>query len=221
MGKIKPENKYVRFIKKSDSNSRKLIVQCKICGNIYEQWQNNYYIEQDPCRCTTKVKNQRLYRTYFNMIHRCYREKQSDYSRYGGCGITVCDEWRNSYKAFETWALNNGYSDDLTIDRIDSSLGYSPDNCRWVDTIFQGNNLRTNIKFVVNWHQASLKRICDVYGLNYKSEHARYLKVGYDETLERLAEITDTLILFYDQEIDCNLPLLREKVGRERVREFT
>lgn len=91
-GAIKPENKYSRFIKKSDTNNKKWIVQCKTCGKIYEQWQNNYYIGQDPCGCTTKVKSQRLYRTYFNMIHRCYREKQDDYPRYGGRGITVCDE---------------------------------------------------------------------------------------------------------------------------------
>ena len=204
---------------KSDNNPKKLVVQCKTCGNIYEQWKNNYYIEQDPCRCTTKVKNKRLYQSYFNMINRCYREAQEDYPRYGGIGITVCDEWRNNYKAFETWALNNGYSDELTIDRINSSLGYCPENCRWVDILFQNNNQKDNIKFVVNWHQASLRRVCEVYGLNYKTEYARYQKIGYEETLVRLAETTNTLILYYDQEMDSNLPLLREKV--EAQEEFT
>lgn len=52
---------------------------------------------------------------------RCYNPKDKRYERYGGRGITVCDEWRNSFEAFRDWALSNGYSDELTIDRIDTN----------------------------------------------------------------------------------------------------
>lgn len=209
---IKPENKYSRFIQRSTTNKNKFLVQCKSCGSLHEQFLNNYYIEQDPCGCTTKIKNKRLYRTYHNMINRCYREKQDDYERYGGIGITVCDEWRNSYKAFETWALANGYQDNLTLDRIDSMLNYTPTNCRWIDTLFQNNNQKTNILFVIGYDfQASLRRICEVFGLNYKSEHHLYQQNGYELTVIRLAKLTNKVILAYDKSIDQYLPLLRCK----------
>lgn len=209
-GEIKLENKYTRFIQKSHIKG-KYIVQCKNCGKFYHQWLNNYYIEQDPCRCTTKILNKRLYRTFYNMIHRCYRKKQEDYPRYGGQGIRVCDEWRNNYKAFETWALNNGYSDDLTLDRIDYELDYSPNNCRWVDILTQNNNQKSNIMFIIEYHKASLRRICEVFDINYKTEEQYYKKNGYDATLIDLVYKTQCLILFYDKDTDINLPLLRTK----------
>ena len=92
----------------------------------------------------------RLYSIWKNMKYRCYNCKDRKYANYGGRGITVCDEWKNSFQAFAEWALNNGYDDPpmdadkkwisinaLTLDRVDSDKGYSPDNCRWVT--FQDN----------------------------------------------------------------------------------
>jgi hypothetical protein len=66
------------------------------------------------------------------------------YERYAGRGITVCDEWHRNYGAFLVWAIDNGYRNDLTIDRRDNELGYSPDNCRWATVIEQHRNYRNN-----------------------------------------------------------------------------
>ena len=79
------------------------------------------------------------------MKQRCYYEEHSAYPRYGGRGIKICPEWLNDFQEFQTWAFENGYADDLTIDRIDNDQGYFPENCRWVTRMAQMHNLRGNV----------------------------------------------------------------------------
>lgn len=89
-------------------------------------------------------KKTRLYRIWLNMKNRCHNPRTPRFKDYGGRGITVCDEWKDNFQAFYDWAMANGYSDDLTIDRKDNDKGYSPDNCRWTTNLIQGNNSRHN-----------------------------------------------------------------------------
>jgi hypothetical protein len=74
----------------------------------------------------------RLYRTWQNMISRCTYPSQPNYAWYGAKGITVCPSWRHDFAAFRCWALANNYTDQLSIDRIDSEGNYEPSNCRWI-----------------------------------------------------------------------------------------
>lgn len=76
-------------------------------------------------------KGTRLYNIWKNMRGRCANENRPDFKWYGGKGIKVCDEWDN-FTIFRDWALNNGYTDELTIDRIDSNKNYEPSNCQWI-----------------------------------------------------------------------------------------
>lgn len=118
--------------------------------------------------------NTRLYRIFMGMHARCYRPQHMHYARYGGRGITICDEWRRNFAAFREWAMSHGYDDAKSIDRLDNDRGYSPDNCRWTDAKTQCNNRRTNHMLTVGEQTHTI------------SEWARVSGVGKTTIRERL-----------------------------------
>lgn len=115
----------------------------KSCGCILEE--RKYYL------CGTRIHN-----IYKNMKTRCYLKTKGDYKYYGGRGISVCDEWKESFIAFAEWAIASGYEDGLTLDREDNSGNYSPDNCRWVTRQRQSNNMSSNHVITFNGKSLSI-----------------------------------------------------------------
>lgn len=87
----------------------------------------------------------RLYGIWRGAIDRCENPKTEQYHNYGGRGIKICQEWRESPQAFCEWAMANGYADNLTLDRIDSNGDYEPSNCRWITMSEQQTNRRNNV----------------------------------------------------------------------------
>lgn len=89
----------------------------------------------------------RLYSIWKDMLRRCNNPNRKNYCHYGGRGIKVCDDWANDFDKFYSWAMDNGYTDDLTIDRIDNDGNYEPSNCRWITSAQQKSNTRSQKLF--------------------------------------------------------------------------
>lgn len=115
----------------------------------------------------------RIYKIWQGMKQRCNNSKEDNYRNYGGRGIKVCKEWERDFVAFRDWALNNGYSDELSIDRIDNNKGYSPENCRWANVYVQGNNRRTNHYLEWNGERKTITEWSKDNPLNLKEETIR------------------------------------------------
>lgn len=116
------------------------------------------------CRYKNKKAN-RIYRIWLSMRQRCNNSSHKYYRLYGGRGIKVCDEWQNDYDAFAEWAIQNGYSDTMSIDRIDNDKGYCPDNCRWIYYKDQPKNRRTNHRVVVNGKEMNVSDVSRIYNI--------------------------------------------------------
>jgi hypothetical protein len=117
----------------------------KSCGCYCREVLKTGDIRRDHGMCNT-----RIYKRWTAMKRRCNApEGTKDFEWYGKRGITYCEEW-NTFKPFYEWSLANGYADNLSLDRIDNSKGYSPNNCRWVDMEVQQNNRRTNHRVAIN-----------------------------------------------------------------------
>lgn len=121
----------------------------------------------------------RLFGVWVNMHERCENPHRKDWRYYGGKGVKVCDEW-SEFTAFAEWATRNGYSDNLTIDRVDVNGGYNPDNCRWVSWEKQMNNTTRNRRITADGKTLTLAEWAKESGIKYRTLQWR-LSHGWDE----------------------------------------
>lgn len=121
----------------------------------------------------------RLYGVWRSMRERCYKSYCKEYKWYGAKGISVCNEWNNDFAAFRTWAIENGYHEGLTLDRIDSKGNYCPENCRWVDWITQQNNRSSNRFYSHNGETKTIAEWAREYGIPESNLITR-MKKGWD-----------------------------------------
>lgn len=180
-------NKYgmLTVLGESGRNKNKMkIWRCKCeCGNETLVTTNNLKRgHTQSCGCLfnkTMIKhgmcNTRLYRIWHNIKQRCNNPNRSCYKNYGGRGIKVCDEWLEDFLNFYNWSINNGYSEELELDRINNDKGYSPDNCRWVTHSENNRNKRNNHYLTYQGKTLTLMEWQEITGIPYQEIRRRLI----------------------------------------------
>jgi len=135
--------------------------------------------------------NPRLNRIWRAMKSRCNNANCKNYKWYGGKGIKVCDEW-NSFYPFYLWAVNNGYKENLTIDRIDSNKDYCPENCRWATEIEQKRNQSNNRPITFSGQTKLAVEWAEITGISEKTICARIDVLGWSVEKALTESVSDT-----------------------------
>lgn len=138
---------------------------CRSCGCISKE-------EDGIFKQKHYMSSNRLYSEWAKMKYRSYNTNWYNAHRYAEKGITLCSEWLE-FEPFMRWALENGYRDDLTLDRIDNSKGYAPDNCRWADRKIQVRNRDITLFYEYNGVTKPLAEWSEILGINYRTLYQR------------------------------------------------
>lgn len=174
------------------------------CGNEIDAIGNNlkrghtkscgcFRIEHTAKAKTTHgMRQSRIYAVWSKIKERCYNPQNPSYKRYGGRGISMCDEWKDNAQSFIQWAYENGYNENAefgqcTLDRIDNSKGYSPENCRWVTEKVQANNRRSNKLITHNGETKTLAEWRDQFG--WTQSKAYYHLVEKGRSIQELIDL--------------------------------
>lgn len=170
---------------------RRVVWHCKCDCGKYKDVDSLSLIQGDTTSCgcfATEIlikrntthgdSSTRLYRIFSGMISRCKYPSATEYEDYGGRGITVCDEWKD-YNNFKQWAMSNGYTDELTLERNDVNGNYCPNNCKWVTMNEQSNNKRSSHFLTYNGMTKTIAQWADLLGINYGTLQSRINKLGW------------------------------------------
>lgn len=180
-------------------NSRSAWVCMCDCGNVVKITASRLLDRTISCGCALKdARNNfatqktthgdsytKLYKIYRGMIDRCFNPNIGNYKRYGAIGISVCDEWKDSYLAFKEWSYKNGYNEDAdrkhqSLDRIDVKGDYSPENCRWATAEQQANNRAVTKFYEYNGIQITASKFADMHSI---PKHYVYGRIKRGRTL--------------------------------------
>lgn len=163
----------------------------KSCGCLHKENAKKTAIELFTTHGDSK---NRLYRIWTDMKRRCLNPNRKNYPNYGGRGIGICDEWLD-YLSFQQWALNNGYADSLSIDRIDNDGNYEPSNCRWVSHVVQANNRRSNVYVCFNDITRSIADWARFYDVDYDELQKLYshYEIPFDMCIDRLTKLQNKI----------------------------
>ncbi len=149
--------------------------QQKSCGCYNKELQANFKGHYKHGGAHT-----RLHTIWKEMRQRCTNPHTTNYKNYGGRGIIICEEW-NDFSKFREWAINNGYADDLSIDRIDVNGNYEPQNCRWSTDKEQSRNKRDTLTICYKGKQTPIIQVAEEIGIKYGTLRRRIINGWSDE----------------------------------------
>lgn len=145
--------------------------------------------------------NSLLYKKWRNIKNRCFREKDSHFKYYGARGITICDEWRNDFKAFHDWSIKNGYKEELQIDRINNDGNYEPSNCRFTTKSVQARNTRIlKSNNTSGYRGVSFKKDVKKWYCTIQIENKNQIFLGYHKTAIEAALAYDNYVIINNLE---------------------
>lgn len=177
------------------------------CGTVRNQ--NGNMIKNGgskSCGCLLKEVNakhgmykSRINKEYRGLKQRCYNPNNPRYTYYGGRGIKMCDEWlgEDGFINFMAWSLGNGYSDDLTLDKIDNDKNYSPSNCRWTNKKVQARNRRISPRNKSGVSGVFFRTDGNKYRVNILDNEGKKVNLGQYGTLEEAKEVRKQAELKY------------------------
>lgn len=193
------------YVFKSGEKKRVFLCMCD-CGNELSTkllYLRNGDTQSCGCLNIEKLKERftshglvhhRLYNTWKHFKHRCYNPNDKGYKNYGGRGISVCKEWRTDFMAFYTWAMDNGYSDELTIDRIDNDGNYEPSNCRWATRQEQSINQRMQKNNTSGYTGIQYIKHINKWGAIISYKRKTYY-IGYYTSIEEALQVRNEYII--------------------------
>lgn len=201
------QEEWFTIISKDEKDKYRRIIKFDDCDGEYSV-EISSINKQKIAHPTRKIKKEKhgdrytkLWKEWNAMLWRCNPKNKRHHVWYSDKGITVCEEW-HSYLSFKEWALNNGYKDGLTIDRIDSNMNYCPQNCQWI-------TLAENIS------KASVRAVVAIDLLNNKTQFfqsvkdtAQYFECSEEtirkklkgKSIKRVPSLNDNILLFYADE---------------------
>lgn len=171
----------IEYLGKNEKKENIWLCECK-CGNTTVTTSSCLLTgNKNSCGClkrkpkTHGKRYTKLYYIWSNMKNRCFNKKCKDYIFYGARGISVCNDWR-SFEFFDEWAIENGYREGLSLDRIDNDRSYCPENCRWVTMNEQFNNRRSNHYIEYNGENKTITQWAKEYGMTEQMLSGRLRK---------------------------------------------
>jgi hypothetical protein len=196
---IKTKTNGANWLCRCDCGNEKIVASSylfkghtKSCGCYSFRWKENIIRHNSQ-------EHRKLFAVYRNIIKRCYDKNFKQYKDYGGRGIIMCDEWLKNFEKFYSWAINNGYRKELSIDRINNDGNYEPNNCRWATIKEQSFNKRNTIILEYNNEKHTAKEWSKIIGISYSALLNRVKKKMPLEKIFYKGKLEEIGILDYDR----------------------
>lgn len=157
---------------------------CKFCGFKIKCKLRDLKKAKICRHITNGIKNKRMNKIFNGMVYRCYNESNKSFKQYGAKGIKICKEWIENPRIFEEWSLNNGYEENLTIDRIDVNGNYCPENCRWISIEENARYKSTTIIINVDGEEKTGREWANYLNMSVSRINEYRNRYGYENTVE-------------------------------------